>query len=823
MAHKRKSLKGAARPRKRTKTLRLGAELVKMKPSDVRQLHDLESVSIQPPQHFEVLLQYLSQSNDESIVQNNEEFGYGIIRLVPTNRGVLMRPTASIDDDECSHWLITDGEYTADYRHIYGLDDHHKKTPVDILTISEHAVYPCLSQQRRSSATTVMPHLGTPLRFSRSAILPKESGIDVVDKYSACDFCEDLLCADEYVHCSRCDKIFHLACTTAGEGHPFVLRNGALYDKSEKKVQCPACSGANDDRDSHVKALDVDAGTSDYTFDICIDIGSTTTKVSVRWLDGKHDTSDFIRLAQMPVSAVSVANDIVFASDDLHALYRGGNDDVHVIQPIKNLLYQKSYQEVAKKLNVQIEDTFRALFEYVFQKALAAYAPSLRQWATAANGCLSPTTSRLSIALPSGLSLEEKPPVLTALYKEGVEFLKTLSIERSETNVTDLSESDTARLGAFGSQDSGAGKPPNGTKWIAVFDIGGTTGDFTLHRLREDAARWHDDIHVSQSVVAGTTCEVRDLIDAFGELSTADWKGVSEWVWAATTENDNKALQTYANLDLSKTWRHIHQRYVKLLLDWLVEKCKQCNEIIDPAGLANLCVVLAGGALVNSTLAVDFNARIKDSLPNSTIVDKAYTDVWRSLVLEGLEIHASLADTITRSPVTILFGADANLESECEDTNYVILLMKGDPLVRNGLVHRSQAQPGELITHDVAWSESDFEVVYYALRERPKDTYIHNGLLSTSAIQSDSCEIIARFRLPMPRDRPEQVFTATWADPTGQTIRTEFFIFNDKRTDIDRNTSHALLRQEAVHYDVVVHGLNTCSLDKSTSIDVLAA
>lgn len=98
-----------------------------LRPSEIQLI---VSELIQPPQHFRLLLQGLSASHNERIVQDRQEVGFGIIRLLKDYKGVLMRPTLSIGDPEFWKHRCTESEYTYDYGYVYDIKRYYEMESV---------------------------------------------------------------------------------------------------------------------------------------------------------------------------------------------------------------------------------------------------------------------------------------------------------------------------------------------------------------------------------------------------------------------------------------------------------------------------------------------------------------------------------------------------------------------------------------------------------------------------------------------------------------------------------------------------------------------
>lgn len=439
----------------------------------------VDSYSAERPQYFQVSLQGV---HNEFMTGNRLESGYGIVKKLTTVTGVWMRPTASISDNDLPNWPITHDEYTADYRYLFQVDFDKEKIPAVMLTIPDHAVYPWLLSQRYPSSDTIVVRtaLGNKPRFSRSCIVPRKDSLVVIKKYFACSHCGEPLRADAYVYCSRCNTVTHCACTESSDRQPFELRNNAFYDLDAKQVQCPTCTKSNDCGESYVKSQVVADSTSGSVMYVCMDLGSEYTKVSAAWGNDKTLTPSFKKVAGTPVSTVWVANNTnddkptVHVSDDRYAPTRLF-DNLEVFQPIKTVLFQTRLQSKAKELGADITQMFQVLFENILEKLGLAHAPDLRNWANTANEGSSQTELRLSIALPSGLSMAQKQPVSNALYKAGLIFMTNLRVKDPTISVSVMLESEMAMLGTFESCKGEGHEPTKEGDYVIVVDCGGTS------------------------------------------------------------------------------------------------------------------------------------------------------------------------------------------------------------------------------------------------------------------------------------------------------------------------------------------------------------
>jgi hypothetical protein len=440
----------------------------------------LEAVPVEPSQFFVVRLQGLSSAGDETISEDPSDSGYGIVKMITDSKGVWMRPTTGVDATELPDWPTSTNEYTADYRYMYHVDTALEKRLVCMLTIPDHAVYPCLHSQHHPSSDAIVKHtpLGTKLRFSRSTIKPGKDSPEVDKQYFECSRCKSPLHAEEYVHCRQCDRVLHCACTGVGDKQPLILRDGMFHDMNDEKVQCPTCTESNDGEESYVKSqltADSDRGS---VVNLCIDIGSDVVKASLAWTNDRSATPSFIPVIGTPVSVVWVGKDLlddklkVHANADRYAPLRLFNNP-KVFQPIKNVLFREDQQDKAEELGIGIEQLFQALFNTLFEKVKLARSPDLTKWAVTANQGSSHPELRLSIALPSGLSMAQKQPVCNALYTTGEQFMKSFGIAHPEVSVSAMPESEMAMLATFESCNFDEHDSTNEASYTVVMDSGG--------------------------------------------------------------------------------------------------------------------------------------------------------------------------------------------------------------------------------------------------------------------------------------------------------------------------------------------------------------
>jgi hypothetical protein len=154
----------------------------------------------------------LSSTSAETVTARRTSNGYGIVKVVEqdgSRRLAWMRPTSQIDE---ASRFASPGEYTLDLRCTWGLQEASEVTRIQMLDVPSHACarsWPCPPEQEQTV-------LGYRQRFTRS-YWSLADGFRTA--YEACSECEQPLIADQYLHCTRCDAIFHATCTTADYHH----------------------------------------------------------------------------------------------------------------------------------------------------------------------------------------------------------------------------------------------------------------------------------------------------------------------------------------------------------------------------------------------------------------------------------------------------------------------------------------------------------------------------------------------------------------------------------------------------------------------------
>jgi hypothetical protein len=173
-----------------------------------------------------------------------------------------------------------------------------------------------------------------------------------------------------------------------------------------------------------------------------------------------------------------------------------------------------------------------------------------------------------------------------------------------------------------------------------------------------------------------------------------------------------------------------------------------------------------------------------------------------------------------RSPVSIVFQVDANLDQASSDSNYVILVNKEDP--PDGVIHRAQLQFGETVTFEVSWTkDGDFKIPFYACHSRLTSTEVHNELLVVKSLPEKECFTIALVTLRKPSThRPDHVYIAAWPNPMGRTILTRSYVFQNETGDKINmlETSHERLAELADYFVEQVHGLDMFSINELASM-----
>ncbi|KAF2022918.1 hypothetical protein EK21DRAFT_95336 [Setomelanomma holmii] len=771
--------------------------------------------SLEPRQYCQMLLGGVTSPDadglsDETPAEDTTS-GWGIVELMADDLATWMRPTVTLVDEDCCEeaaaWA-TPGEYTRDERRVYNVKDtSFRRIETQVLTVEKHAVYPNLPTHPCPDATcpdvVEKTPLGSKLRFTRSEI--DRDGI-LHARHDTCHGCHKPLLADCYVHCRGCEQVFHNRCLA--NSAPFRINGGALFDVRNEKVQCPKC---NKDILSE-KSIQSHA---EFSLIVCIDIGSEKPKVSMK-IQGGHETSDaWERDGGMPVSAVWIADGKVYTHKDRYAGATKVPGAV-AIQPLKKALYDEACNQQLNAAGVTVESVFRCFFDTIMTTLENAHKARLTAWAKAAAQVASPVLVIVALAFPSGLPGDSQSPALTSLYHAIKMFMKNIEVAGAEIKVCNKPESEMALVGTLRNLEMPDLEP---SARLAVFDAGGTTCDFTLHKPRIDTPSWQFDYLESNSCLVGVTLEADRLIKDVDVLKQSDWVNVTTWVVDAAKDSD-KAREPCCATRVDAIWGPVHKEFISLRNKWIKTNCNIIKkDHTDPD--AKLIVVLTGGAFMDKQTANEVTETIQKLLPKCEVLDGAYTSEMKSSVLEGLELYVESLDyTAGRSPVSIYFKTDTELNAASEASNFIVLTQASDPL-QYGLVSRLQAQPGELLTLDVSWGEDNTcEVLFYAEHARAEETMSWNDLLVTKSLLEDECYTIARTRLRKPEKyTPREIYVAAWPNPLGQTIRVAVYAFEHDQSSTDMlRTSHAILQQKADDFIMQVHGLDTYKINRYTSM-----
>ena len=241
---------------------------------------------------WEVYLRGLSSDNSETqstSVNADKQAGYGIVQIISTSplSGAWMQPTKQIP--EFAEFASGD-EYTCDERTTWALKLSDLTHAVDMLDIQTHALsLPLYSAsmpsdihgERRTLA------LGQKRRFTRTTISGdgKRS-----TSHTRCAKCTLALHAEQYVHCRRCDEVYHNDCTDAKMRQPFQIITGTICDNSGTSVVCPKCSGnAEANGNIFFQTAEHLGKVPSFILNVCIDIGSEKAKVSTKlYSSGAH-------------------------------------------------------------------------------------------------------------------------------------------------------------------------------------------------------------------------------------------------------------------------------------------------------------------------------------------------------------------------------------------------------------------------------------------------------------------------------------------------------------------------------------------------------
>lgn len=282
-----------------------------------------------------------------------------------------------------------------------------------------------------------------------------------------CKACGNPLKAENYVHCRRCDNVFHTECTSARHDQPFILEDGTLYDALQEPVLCPTCE------DETVLSKKLPPNEHCDLF-LCIDIGSHKPKVSVRWESSTGNKTEFESLDGLPVPAVTITDGLVQTHGNSAAIRRihdHCDDTTSVFRPIKKILYSDEDNRKAADSGKQLSELFQPFFEEIFNTLYNAHKPALVKWAMPATQGSSPMRLTPAIALPSGLSMKRKEPALTALFQPARGFVGRFNVKDADIKISEMPESEMALLGSVHDNMLDLAD----YQWVAIFDAGGST------------------------------------------------------------------------------------------------------------------------------------------------------------------------------------------------------------------------------------------------------------------------------------------------------------------------------------------------------------
>ncbi|KAH5706992.1 hypothetical protein HBI81_260180 [Parastagonospora nodorum] len=318
--------------------------------------------------------------------------------------------------------------------------------------------------------------LGSFRRFTRSTINTDHT---FELKYTECMGCKQPLRADHFVHCKRCDNVFHNLCTNGAAEQPFQLRGDKFCDNSGEPIACPTCSVGGMADAKHLQATVEVVDEPTFRFKACFDLGTDHLKASTM-LTSPNDRRDpsFVELSTVPTSCFWIDSDTFFV--DVESGGPPGLTDKAVkFEPIKKILYDKPTQDAIRQLDGQgPEHVLEAIFLLSLKHLSFERSSQLTEWADAAAEAINTTGQHcveisLFMATPAGLQVYEKVPLETALLRAGRSFAASWKLQACRPRVHIISEPEAALASVWGEETWS--QEENSDSAIMIIDCGGTT------------------------------------------------------------------------------------------------------------------------------------------------------------------------------------------------------------------------------------------------------------------------------------------------------------------------------------------------------------
>ncbi|KAJ4345056.1 hypothetical protein N0V95_005965 [Ascochyta clinopodiicola] len=566
---------------------------------------------------------------------------------------------------------------------------------------------------------------------------------------------------------------------------------------------------------------------------VCIDIGSENAKVSTKLTGVEHTDHTYISLNKPPQSAAWIVEDedtILIDNDRFSPLLRAPN--ARVFAPIKRCLYEHDLKANFKSPGVNVESIFEPFFTFIFDQIRTTRHNVLEKWVAGASSLTASHDGyaaelNISVATPSGLSTEEKTPLLTALYNAGASFMQKLGVADLHPKIYDLPESEAALAGCKGTAVWTAASSNDDPVRYLIFDAGGTTCDFSAHKCRAKENPLRLDYHASSSFAGGTIYLVHYLMKEL-DIDSQYWPALVKWAVAATLDEE-AANSEFGGMALGDRWRELRTKQ-KADFERFVDKCIKQNAA-EPKD-CKVEVVLSGGGLLDPSIANIVRRSISNNIPEAKVTNELFSDSQMSCVLEGLQKYLDHCQTLrySRSPITVLAQQDTNLEADSDDRCFVIMVNQDDPLGPHPLLPATQPSEGELVTYEVSWGDEEnpaTDIPFYAQRTKARPS-LQNGLgvVTGVAHDDDDVRLIAHVKVPKPsNESPSVMFLRSSVNVLGRTVRTEAYMLQPEQIDGVGMiaTNRGALGEKALYSKPQVHGLDLHRVNSLADMSIFEA
>jgi hypothetical protein len=441
-------------------------------------------------QYYGLTLQGLSSERPETLGDEKDK-GWGIVKIVGESplRGAWMQPTT--DRSDCIEWSAT-GEYTLDPTQKWDLDSEDIKAATGVI-IHDMPAY-ALGRRLPSAMSSTEGYeqasqgfLDRRRRFTRSKVC---DGNVVERQYTECSECTlplGSLDMDKvnFVHCKRCDSVYHNDCTEGRGRQPFQLREDKFCDNAGIPIACPKCSVEGVEEEAYLQATIKTVDKPIFLFKACFDVGTNVLKASTMMTGhGSRSDDQHVTITQSVASCFWI--DQLGESDPFVVVDTDADGPATLTEkavryaPIKKILYDRPTQDALQRAGTNPKDCLNSYFALLFKQLLIERKSQVEAWSAAAKQGVRADGEHcveisLSIAAPAGLTASQKAPLETALLQAGMSFAASLDLEACRPLVTSLSEPEAAFIGAHNQNPWSQGGDNRQDDRYMIIDLGGST------------------------------------------------------------------------------------------------------------------------------------------------------------------------------------------------------------------------------------------------------------------------------------------------------------------------------------------------------------